>query len=32
MKDFRNKKVRITGGASGIEKIMSRIFLEKEQK
>lgn len=32
MKDFKNKKVLITGGASGIGKIMSRIFLEKGAK
>lgn len=29
MKNFHGKKVLITGGASGIGKIMGRIFLEK---
>ena len=29
MKDFNGKRVLITGGASGIGKIMGRIFLEK---
>ena len=29
MKNFKGKRVLITGGASGIGKIMGRIFLEK---
>ena len=30
MKDFKGKRVLITGGASGIGKIMGRLFLEKD--
>lgn len=32
MKNFNNKKVLITGGASGIGKIMVRLFLERKAK
>lgn len=29
MKDFKNKNILITGGASGIGKLMGKLFLEK---
>lgn len=32
MKNFNDKKVLITGGASGIGKIMVRLFLERKAK
>ncbi len=32
MKDFNNKIVLITGGASGIGEIMARLFLERDAK